>query len=62
MDDYIVTNLAPRLDRITEAFDPYGYRDSDCSVESAAYAIRHKPIDVIEWLMDMIEEYTEGGI
>ena len=47
--------LAERIDRIVEAWDPFGYRDSECSVEYFDEALKKNPELVIEGLLEQID-------
>ena len=51
---------AERLDKFTEYWDPYGYRDSDMSLETAQYNLTNCPEVIVDYLLDIIEELEEA--
>lgn len=51
--------LAERLDKVMQDADPYGYRDSEMSVEEAERCIEQDPESVIEDLVSILEGYME---
>ena len=53
-----INELAVRLDKVARDLDPYDYRDVDGSVEQVLEGLKDDPIGVIEYLVDMLEEYT----
>jgi hypothetical protein len=48
-----IEELAKRVKKITE-LDP----DNEGSIEDAEYAIAFTPLDVIEYLLDVLDNYT----
>lgn len=53
------SELAYRLNDIFQKVDPWGYVDSEGSVELCEYNIKNKPEDVIAWLIDRLEEVLD---
>ena len=51
--------LAKRIDKTMHDWDPYGYRDSECSVEFFENLLRRHPEVIIAGLLDMIDELLE---
>lgn len=47
--------LAERIDKIVETWDPFGYRNSECSVEYFDEALKKNPELVIEGLLEQID-------
>ena len=58
--------LAEKLNKVMFDYDPYGYRDSDLSLEFFEEALKSEPemiidglLDTIECLMEACENYAE---
>ena len=47
--------LAERINEVVKAWDPYGYRDSDCSVEYFEDALQNCPEVIIDGLLEQID-------
>ena len=48
--------LAQRIDQTVKEWDPYGYRDSECSVEYFQHLLENSPEVIIEGLLDQIDD------
>ena len=48
--------LAERIDKTVKEWDPYGYRDSECSVEYFQNLLKNNPEVIIEGLLDQIDD------
>ena len=51
--------LAERIDKTVKEYDPYGYRDSECSVEYFEELLKNAPEVIIEGLLDQIDNMNE---
>ena len=51
--------LAERINITVENYDPYGYRDSECSVEYFEECLKKCPKVIIEGLLDQIDNMNE---
>lgn len=51
--------LAERIDRTVKDWDPYGYRDSECSVDYFEDLLKNSPEVIIEGLLDQIDDKDE---
>ena len=51
--------LAERINQTVENCDPYGYRDSGCSLEYFEELLKNNPEVIIEGLLDQIDELNE---
>ena len=51
--------LAERIDQTVREYDPYGYRDSDLSVEYFEELLKSNPKIIIEGLLDQIDYMKE---
>lgn len=51
--------LAERINKTVEEWDPYSYRDSECSVEYFEYCLKECPEVIIEGLLDQIDDIYE---
>ena len=47
--------LAERIDQTVRTWDPYGYRDSECSLEYFKELLKNNPEVIIEGLLDQID-------
>lgn len=47
--------LAERIDKAIRDWDPYGYRDSDCSVEYIEKTLKEHPEVIIEGFLAQID-------
>ena len=54
--------LAERINQAVRDYDPYGYRDSECSVEYFEDALKNSPETIIEGLLDQIDCMQEDDI
>ena len=52
-------SLVERINSTVESYDPWGYRDSDCSLEHFEELLRDEPAVIIEGLLDMIDELRD---
>ena len=51
--------LAERIDKACRDWDPYGYADSDCSVEYFEELLKEEPKIIICGLLDEIDDLME---
>ena len=51
-----MNELAKKLGRTLDDYDPYGYRDCEYSVEQAKIDLVEIPYDIINHLLDMISD------
>lgn len=51
--------LAERIDRTVKDWDPYGYRDSECSAEYFEDLLKNAPEVIIAGLLDQIDDKDE---
>lgn len=57
-------SIVSRLDALLKEREPWEYKDNEdypvsgC-IEMIATAVKDKPVEVIEWLLDIIEEENE---
>lgn len=51
--------LAERIDITVKDYDPYGYRDSECSVDYFKDLLEKAPQVIIEGLLDQIDSMNE---
>ena len=51
--------LAERIDKTVREYDPYGYADSDCSVEYFEDCLKNNPEVIIFGLLDQIDNMNE---
>ena len=52
--------LAKRIDQTVKEWDPYGYRDSECSVEYFEDLLKNSPETIINGLLDQIDDMYES--
>lgn len=51
--------LAERINQTVREYDPYGYRDSECSLEYFEELLKNNPEVIIEGLLDQIDSMQE---
>lgn len=51
--------LAERIDKTVREYDPYGYADSECSVEYFEDCLKNCPEVIIGGLLDQIDDMNE---
>ena len=51
--------LAESVDKVSRDWDPYGYRDSECSVEYFQHLLDDSPEIIIEGLLDIIYDMAQ---
>lgn len=47
--------LAERINQVVEEWDPWGYRDSECSVGYFEDMLKNSPESIIEGLLEQID-------
>ena len=52
--------LAERIDNVVKDFDPWGYRDSECSLEYFEELLKKNPEVIIEGLLEQISLMQEN--
>lgn len=51
--------LAERVNKTVKEYDPYGYRDSECSLGYFEECLQKCPKVIIEGLLDQIDDMNE---
>ena len=51
--------LAERINKTVEDWDPWGYRDSDCSLEYFEDLLKNSPETIINGLLDQIDDMQD---
>ena len=51
--------LAERVNKTVKEYDPYGYRDSECSLGYFEECLQNCPKVIIEGLLDQIDNMNE---
>lgn len=54
-----LNDLAKKLDKVSRDLDPYGYDDTDYSLECAKSDLSDRPYSVIDSLLDYISDLLD---